>query len=85
MNIREKLIDIVDTNNGWVDEVPAEQFADYLLRNYVVPIVQCRDCEYYEFTECVCPYILMSDGAKMYTDPYDFCSHGERKEGAENG
>ena len=36
MTERERLIDICDTNNGWVDEVPAEKFADYLLANGVI-------------------------------------------------
>lgn len=35
MTDREKLIELCDTNNGWVDEVPAEQFADYLIANGV--------------------------------------------------
>lgn len=36
MTERERLIEICDTNNGWVDEVPAEKFADYLLANGVI-------------------------------------------------
>jgi len=48
-----------------------------------VPVVRCKDCEYYENDECANPYIFMSDGAHMYTDPDDFCSYGERRE--ENG
>ena len=36
MTERERLIDICDTNYGWVDEVPAEKFADYLLANGVI-------------------------------------------------
>ena len=35
MTDREKLIELCDTNNGWVDEVPAEKFADYLLSHGV--------------------------------------------------
>lgn len=35
MTERERLIDLCDTNNGWVNEVPAEEFADYLLLNGV--------------------------------------------------
>ena len=35
MTIREKLVYLCDTNNGWVDEVPAEEFADYLIENGV--------------------------------------------------
>ena len=36
MTDRERLIELCDTNNGWVDEVPAEKFADYLLANGVI-------------------------------------------------
>lgn len=36
MTERERLIEICDTNNGCVDEVPAEKFADYLLANGVI-------------------------------------------------
>ena len=35
MSDREKLIEICDTNNGWVDEVPVERFVDYLISNGV--------------------------------------------------
>ena len=44
-----------------------------------VPVVRCKDCEYYEAEECGNPYIFMSDGAHMYTGANDFCSYGERK------
>lgn len=44
-----------------------------------VNVVRCKDCEYYEGDECVNPYIWMSDGAHLYTDPDDFCSYGERR------
>lgn len=46
-----------------------------------VEVVRCKDCEYYEYDECGNPYIFMSDGAHLYTDPNDFCSYGERREG----
>lgn len=36
MTERERLIELCNTNNGWVDEVPAEQFADYLIKNGVI-------------------------------------------------
>lgn len=35
MDVRERLIKICDTDFGYVDEVPAEKFADYLLANDV--------------------------------------------------
>lgn len=41
MTERERLIEICDTNNGWVDEVTAEKFADYLLANNVI-ILPCK-------------------------------------------
>ena len=49
-------------------------------RDAMARLVRCRDCEYYEGGECVCPYIVMSDAAHMYPDPDDFCNHGERKD-----
>ena len=33
--MRDRLIELCDTNCGYVDEIPAENFADYLLANGV--------------------------------------------------
>ena len=33
--VRARLIELCDTNNGWVDEVPVEKFVDYLMSNGV--------------------------------------------------
>ena len=47
MTERERLIDLCDTNNGWVDEIPAEKFADYLLENgVIVPPCKINDIVY---------------------------------------
>lgn len=47
MTERERLIELCDTNNGWVDEVPAEDFADYLLANgVIVPPCKVGDVVY---------------------------------------
>ena len=46
-----------------------------------VPVVRCRECKYYkpdEF-ECGCDFA----GGLPYVKNDDFCSYGERKEGAE--
>ena len=48
-----------------------------------VEVCRCKDCQYYEAKECVCPYIWMSDGAHLWTGADDFCSYGERKDGAD--
>ena len=48
-----------------------------------VPVVRCRDCKYYEIHK---PKVLENCERKGYIIPMkpdDFCSYGERKEGAE--
>ena len=51
-----------------------------------VPVVRCRECIHYEMGVCLKIY---DDGAaSSYAwqgrNPDDFCSYGERKEGADN-
>ena len=41
-----------------------------------VPVVRCKDCKNYG-DEYFCPLLSLAD----YTDPNDFCSYGERKDG----
>ena len=43
-----------------------------------VPVVRCRECKYR--SKDGCPII----DADIWMDDEDFCSHGERKEGADN-
>ena len=45
-----------------------------------VPVVRCKDCKNYG-DEYFCPLLSLAD----YNDPNDYCSYGERKEGAGNG
>ena len=48
-----------------------------------VPVVKCRDCKHYEIHK---PKVLENCERKGYIIPMkpdDFCSYGERKEGAE--
>ena len=52
-----------------------------------VPVVRCRKCIHYEMGVCLKIY---DDGAAssyawQKRKPDDFCSYGERKEGADNG
>ena len=42
-----------------------------------VPVVRCRECKYR--SKAGCPII----DANIWMDDDDFCSHGERKEGAD--
>ena len=50
-----------------------------------VPVVRCRECKYRfknnGHSKEGCPII----DANIWMDDDDFCSHGERKEGADNG
>lgn len=47
-----------------------------------VEVVRCKDCKYLMFSDC---YGECGKGHMGIVSPYDFCSYGERKEGADNG
>ena len=44
-----------------------------------VPVVRCKDCKYLMFSDC---YGECGKGHMGIVRPDDFCSRGERKEGA---
>ena len=52
-----------------------------------VPVVRCRECEHYKTGVCLKIYYdgLASRYAWQERNDDDFCSYGERKEGADNG
>ena len=79
--MRDKLIEICDTNNGWVDEIPAEQFADYLSENDVVKVVRCKDCKHFSENDTTryCEF-HSTYWEKFIMRRTDYCSYGERKE-----
>ena len=50
-----------------------------------VPVVRCKDCKHYEIHK---PKVLENcerNGYIIPMKPDDFCSYGEREEGADNG
>ena len=53
--------------------------AALLLKKDAVEVVRCRECKYHNKPPC--PMRLSFN----WTDDNDFCSYGERKEGADNG
>ena len=53
--------------------------AALLLEKDAVEVVRCRDCKYHNKPPC--PMRLSFN----WTEDNDFCSYGERKEGADNG
>ena len=53
-----------------------------------VPVVRCRECLYWDNITHFCHYhSRYYDGGRDWDrfKDYDFCSYGERKEGADNG
>ena len=49
-----------------------------------VPVVRCRECKYCDPENYHCDH-PMSTAAPLRRKPDDFCSYGDRKEGADNG
>ena len=49
-----------------------------------VPVVFCRDCKHCDPENHHCDH-YMGTAAPLRREPDDFCSYGERKEGADNG
>lgn len=58
-------------------EIEAAQTVD------AVPVVFCRDCKHCDPENHHCDH-YMGTAAPLRRDPDDFCSYGERKEGADN-
>ena len=50
-----------------------------------VPVVRCRDCKYWENGKDYEPYCNHWGNMMTDTNPDDFCSYGERKDGDGNG
>ena len=54
-----------------------------------VPIVRCKDCKHYRPQKKAAHWENKANYCNrivtIKVQPYDFCSHGERKEGADNG
>ena len=49
-----------------------------------VPVVRCRECKYCDPENYHCDH-PMGTAAPLRRKPDDFCSYGDRKEGADNG
>ena len=72
---------IINFGFEWDDIPPTrEEFVRFLKKQptvNAVPVVRCRECKYR--SKDGCPII----DANIWMDDEDFCSHGERKEGAD--
>lgn len=49
-----------------------------------VPVVRCLECKWWKEDDDI-GHCDNPDGLDNYAKPDDFCSYGERKEGADNG
>ena len=58
-----------------------------IVRRMPEAVVRCRECKHYKTGVCLKIYYdgLASRYACQERKPDDFCSYGERKEGADNG
>ena len=78
---------IINFGFEWDDIPPTREEFVYFLKKQptidAVPVVRCRECKYRfknnGHDKSGCPII----DANIWMDDDDFCSHGERKEGAE--
>lgn len=85
MDEKELLTQILDTNCGYVDEIPADKMADRLIAAGVALPVRCRECE--------CAYInslsaatgvavcrrWSSEAETVIMNHDDYCSYGKRR------
>ena len=65
----------VDDTLDYIDSEPASD---------VAPVVRCKDCKHCDPENYHCDH-PMGTAAPLRRKPDDFCSYGERKEGADNG
>ena len=76
---------------GEISPQTAQEVADHLLENDVVPVVQCKDCRWFDqtgFEEYNAPeedlslHIGWCKSWRKGTQACVFCSYGERKDDA---
>ena len=87
----EKFNEKVDMAECLIDAKTAERFATFcaladaveeMPTTDAVPVVRCRECKHCDPENYHCDH-PMSTAAPLRRKPDDFCSYGERKEGAD--
>ena len=77
---------IINFGFEWDDIPPTrEEFVRFLKKQSIidaVPVVRCRECKHCDPENYHCDH-PMGTTAPLRRDPDDFCSYGEREEGAE--
>ena len=80
--------DVLDALLDCMERISKQDGAD------VVEVVRCKDCVWWNEDDsagwgdlgnnvCACAYFSNEDGYTVYTEPNDYCSKGQRKEGEE--
>ena len=77
-NVSALYEDAVCAKEDCLAEIEAAQTVD------AVPVVRCRECKHCDPENYYCDH-PMGTAAPLRRKPDDFCSYGERKEGADNG
>lgn len=77
---------IINFGFEWDDIPPTrEEFVRFLKKQPTVdavPVVRCRECKWWQEDDDI-GHCDNPDGLDNYAKPEDFCSYGERKEGAD--
>ena len=89
MTDREKLIELLDMNCGYVTEMKADELADYLISKGVTIPVRCSECKFLDVINIQPVYAKCNKTGHIFElwkeDTREhFCSHGERRECAES-
>ena len=85
-NVSALYEDAVCAKEDCLAEIEAAQTVD------AVPVIRCRECKYSRINHLMKKDILSCENIDVCGEEYlfernpnDFCSYGERKEGADNG
>ena len=79
---KEKVIELAQRHETIIHEPTKSEFRRMAIQLGHEQVVRCKDCKHYEIHK---PKVLENcerNGYIIPMKPYDFCSYGERKEGA---
>ncbi len=80
---KEKVIELAQRHETIIHEPTKSEFRRMAIQLGYELVVQCKDCKHYEIHK---PKVLENcerNGYIIPMKPDDFCSYGERKDGAE--
>ena len=80
---RETVLKLAEYGNNYRLIIPVEAIKATPADD-VAPVVRCMECKHCDPENYHCDH-PMGTAAPLKRKPDDFCSYGERKEGADNG